>query len=212
MNSLTALNTELLMTESHDDALSDCTEKADAIIIKKVLAGDETAFHDIFEKYKRLVAAAAGRYFRQADQIEEIVQITFSKAFFDLKKFRGKYDLSLASWLVKIATNACLDILKKHKTKPESLVLELSAEENEHLLSILTDENRNFENILIEKDFAEKILAHLHPLDRALLQMLHSEEMSVSEISKITGWSKPNIKVRACRARRALRKVLHKLL
>lgn len=198
------------MTETHNEKIGD--ELTDAESIKRVLASDETAFYDIFEKHKKLVALTAARYFRQADQIEEIIQITFSKAFFELKEFRGQYDFSLASWLVKIARNACLDALKKQKTSPEHLTLNLSDEENRQLLSILRDKKGNSENILIEKDLAQKILAYLHPLDRTLLQMLYGEELSVSEISQITGWSKANIKVRAFRARRALKKVLHKLL
>lgn len=94
-----------------------------------VLAGDESAFEEIFEKHKRIVAIVAARYFRQPPQIEEIIQIAFAKAYFELKNFRGKNDFSLASWLAKITANACLDAIKKSKRKPENLLSEFSEDE-----------------------------------------------------------------------------------
>lgn len=187
------------------------TQTADCRLIKLVLAGDEIAFEQMFENYKRLVAAIAARYFSRPEQIEEVIQISFARVYFELKNFRGDYDFSLASWLGKITTNICLDILKKQQRKPENLLCELSETEKETLFADLRSGNETEEN-LIERDLAEKLLAHLPNADRALLQMLYAEEMSVKQISEITGWSISKIKVRAFRARKSLRKVLRKFL
>ena len=186
-------------------------QTADVHLIKLILAGDEPAFEMMFERYKRLVAVIASRYFERPEQIEEIIQITFAKAYFELEKFRGEYDFSMASWLGKITTNACLDTLKKQRRKPENLLSELSDAENETLLADLKS-GGNAEEIFIERDLAEKLLAHLPKTDRALLQMLYAEEMTVRQVSEITGWSISKIKVRAHRARNSLRKVLRKFL
>lgn len=205
---------ELLMSRPENKSAENinCFEKPDACLVELVLAGDETAFEDIFERYKRFVAIIAGRYFQRPEQVEEIIQISFTKAFFELKDFRGKHDFSMASWLGKITTNTCLDTLKKQKRKAENLISELSDAENKFIFANLTDKSGNAENNLVGRDLAEKLLSRLPPADRALLQMLYTEEMSVDEISLVTGRSSSNIKVRAHRARAALRKVLGKFL
>lgn len=213
MDNSIAWQNELLMSDAenrHADASS--SEKADAMLVELVLAGDETAFQDIFERHKRSVALAASRYFRQPEQIEEVVQISFAKAYFDLSGFRGDHDFSLASWLGKITTNVCLDRLKKQKRRPENSISEFSESENENILAELADSNLNAETDLVRRDLAEKLLSQLPPADRALLQMLYAEEMSAREISAVTGWSSANVKVRAYRARRSLRKILRRFL
>src|SRR5262245_9123959 len=105
----------LVRPEREDTPISVASEMSDRFLINSLLAGDETAFELIYERYKRLVASIAGRFFRQSEQIEEIIQITFSKAYFEMSRFRGDHDLSLGSWLGKITTNACLDVLRTQK-------------------------------------------------------------------------------------------------
>lgn len=188
-----------------------CVKQTDMQLVSLVLTGNEAAFEEIFERHKRLVAIFAARYFRQPQQIEEIIQITFTKAYFELKSFRGKNDFSLPGWLGKIASNVCLDAIKKNKRKPENFLSEFSENEGENLFALLKN-NGNIENDLVGRDLAEKLLAKLPPSDRALLQMLFVEEMSVAEVAEITGHSKANIKIRTFRARRALRKILEKFL
>lgn len=204
----------MLMTRSNDEGAADfvAVEKSDAQLVELVLADDETAFENIFERYKRFVASIAARYFQRPEQIEEIIQISFAKVYFELKDFRGRHDLSLASWVARITTNSCLDALRRQKRKAENLICELSEAETEALLAEPVDSHKSSEKSLVDRDLAEKLLSHLAGEDRALLQMLDAEEMSVAEVAEITGWSKSKIKIRAFRARNALRKILQKFL
>lgn len=201
MESSTAWQDKFIMSRA--EKLS--AEISDYHLVKLVLAGDSTAFEKIFERYKRFVASIAARYFQQPEQIEEMIQISFTKIFFELKNFRGDHDFSMASWIGRITTNTCLDALRTQKRKSENQISDLDLE-NEKLL------NKNSETEAIEKDLAEKLLARISQEDRAILQMIHVEEMSVGEVSEITGWSKSKIKIRAFRARLALRKIIHKFL
>jgi RNA polymerase sigma-70 factor (ECF subfamily) len=214
MDYSTACQDEKFMPDTEDESAEPVTraENSDRRLVELALAGDETAFEQIFERYKRLVASIASRYFQRPEQIEEIVQIGFAKAYFELKRFRGRHDASLASWLGKITTNACLDALRSRNRKSENLLCELSETEIESLFAAAPDNNRNTEKSLVERDLAEKLLSRLAADDRALLQMLDAEEMSVQEVAEITGWSNSKIKIRAWRARNALRKVLRKFL
>ena len=51
------------------------------------------------------------------------------------------------------------------------------------------DSGKTVERQAIHRDLAEKLLAHVSAEDRAILQMLYAEEMTISDISEITGWS-----------------------
>lgn len=186
-------------------------ETTDKQLVGRVLAGDEIAFEQIFERHKRPVARVAARFFRQPDEIEEIIQITFTKGYFELKNFRGERDLSLPSFLARIATNAALDVLRSRKRKSENFFSELTSDENAFLIDALHNENQT-ENRIIQRDLAEKLLSRLAAEDRALLEMLDAEEMTVAEVAQITGWSNSKIKVKAHRARNALRKILGRFL
>src|SRR5687767_3205210 len=114
-----------------------CAFRTDPQLVELVLAGDETAFEQIFERHKRTVARTAARYFQRPEQIEEIIQISFAKAFVELAKFRGEHELSMPSWLGRIAANACLDQLRSQKRKPENLQCELTDGEAESLLDLV---------------------------------------------------------------------------
>ena len=186
------------------------SERTDKQLVDLTLAGDEVAFECIFERHKRRVAVVAGRFFKNPAEIEEVIQICFTKAYFELKNFRGMYDFSLVSWLKRIAANACLNKLKTRTTKIEGLTGTLNDHQIEAFVADL--KTKNAEELVVQRDLVEKLLASLSVDDRFILQMLHAEEMSSSEIAKMLGWSSTKVKVRAFRARRSLAKVLRRLL
>ncbi len=196
--------------ESSTSVLS--KEKSDFQLIEQALAGEGYAFEEIFTRYKKLVAVTASRYFHQSQQIEEVIQIVFVKAFAEMKDFRGKHGFSLPSWLGRITTNACLDIHRSQKRKPENLYSDLSSDEIEYLRATGTDSIKNAESSLVNRDLADKLLSRLDVEDRVILQMMYSEDMSVNEIAEVTGHTKANIKIRAFRARNTLRKIISKFL
>jgi len=80
------------------------------------------------------------------------------------------------------------------------------------LFADTAQENKSVEDLTIDRDLAEKLLSNLRVEDRAILQMLYAEEMSVLEMAKETGWSSSKIKIRAHRARHALNKILKKFV
>lgn len=205
----TALRNEALVRTVEEDRAGAAihAERTDAQLVELVLAGSATAFECLFDRHKRLVASIASRFVRKPEQIEEAIQIAFSKAFIELRRFRGDHDNSFVGWLAKITTNTCLDLLRSQKRKPENLLEDVGA--LEHLVS---ERERSSEDRLIEKDLADKLLAHVAADDRALLHMLYSEEMSMAEIASQFGWSISKTKIRAWRARHSLRRVIKRLL
>ena len=119
--------------------------------------------------------------------------------------------MSLASWIARISTNACFDALRSEKRKPEDLCCDLTEGEAESL-AVFASDTPDAEKSMLDRDLTEKLLSRVAADDRALLQMLYVEEMSIAEIASVTGWSASKIKVRAWRSRNALRRILRKFM
>jgi RNA polymerase sigma-70 factor (ECF subfamily) len=220
MQSATAV--EQLMDEMTDNAdastlaplpLADA-EATDVELVARVGAGDESAFEQLFKRHRRRVALIAGRFFRQREQIEEVLQESFTKAFFALPDFSNQQETSFAAWLARIAFNASYDELRRIKRRPESAPGNVNEDEADWLQESLRDEspNADIESAAIARDLAGKLLARLSPEDRLVLVMLDVEEMPVAEIAQAFNWSMSKVKVRAHRARASLRRVLNRFL
>jgi len=184
---------------------------SDRQLVDLILTGDEAAFEELFDRYKRLVAMIASRYFRRPEQVEEVVQVAFSKMYFELRNFRCEHELSLPGWLGRITANASLDILRSQKRKPEDLVCDLSETEQFNLMSV-AQSGVEGEQQFIDRDLADKLLSRLAPEDRVLLQMIYGEGLSFAEAAKAMGWAISKTKLRAWRARNNMRKTLKRLL
>jgi RNA polymerase sigma-70 factor (ECF subfamily) len=195
------------LAQTHD-------ETSDLDLIARTSTGDDEAFEELFKRHRRRVALIAGRFFRQPQEIEEVVQEAFTKAYFALGDFTGAQGASFAAWLARITFNACYDELRRLKRRPESTLSEVSDEETAWLKEQLhaTGAGSNVEAAAIARDLAAKLLSRLSPEDRLLLVMLDAEGLSVSEIAQLNRWSISKVKVRAHRARMSLRRVLKRFL
>lgn len=210
----TALRQESLASPIENEVAAPhfSAERTDFQLVESVLKGDELAFEEIFHRHKRMVAAIGRRHFSKPEEIEEIIQISFAKAFRQMTSFRGGHDGSFTGWLATIATNACFDVLRTQRRRPEKLSCELNDGEAQLLLDLSGPNALSAEKWLADSDLAHKLLTHLSASDRSLLEMLYVHELSVAEIAERQGCSTASVKVRAWRARGQLRKVLRRLL
>jgi RNA polymerase sigma-70 factor (ECF subfamily) len=186
-------------------------ERADAELAALARAGDEAAFEELFRRHRRRVALIAARFFRQRQQVEEIVQESFAKAFFALGEFANGRDASFAAWLARISFNVCYDELRRQKRRPEGALEEATEEESVRLRERLRG-GPDAEGQAVSRDLATKLLARLAPEDRLVLVMLDVEGLSAAEIAGLLGWTVSKVKVRAHRARAHLRRVLERFL
>ena len=189
-------------------------EASDAELVFRVRGGDETAFEALFNRHRRRVALIAGRFFGQREQIEDVIQESFTKAYFALDDFSGAQEESFAAWLARISFNTCYDELRRRQRLPESAAANLSEEETDWLRKRLRTEDAgsDIESAIVARDLTSKLLRRLKPEDRLVLVLLDVEEMTVAEIAQLTNWSQSKVKIRAHRARAALRRVLRKFL
>ncbi|HLM57391.1 MAG TPA: sigma-70 family RNA polymerase sigma factor [Pyrinomonadaceae bacterium] len=202
------------MREKADSGEAEARPETDAGLVARVLGGEEEAFEELFGRHRRRVALIGSRFFRRPEQIEEVVQESFTKAYFALSDFNARPEGSFAAWLARIAFNSCYDELRRQGRRPETALEDVTAEEAASLGRRLREEGgrRDAESAAVSRDLAEKLLNRLSAEDRMVLVMLEVEEMPVAEIAGALGWSLSKVKVRAHRARAALRRALGRFL
>ena len=188
------------------------TEWTDDALVAAAGAGDESAFEQLFERHRRQVARIAGRFFAQREQIEEIIQDSFIKAYFALGTYHGTHEASFRAWLTQIAVNTCYDQLRRARRRPEHAVEDFDDNETHQFAGQLRAAGRDIESALVSRDLAAKLLMRLSPEDRLVLTLLDVEGFSVAEIAELTNWSISKVKVRAHRARAHLRRVMQRFL
>src|SRR5262245_63043952 len=98
-------------------------------LVAAARAGDESAFCRLFERHRRLVSRLGYRFFPRRDQVEEIIQESFIKAYFALDDYQGGGEKSFVSWLARIAVRTCYDELRRARGRRESRIGDLVAEE-----------------------------------------------------------------------------------
>ena len=184
-------------------------EPTDAELIAAVLKGDTASFEPLVAKYQPRVFATARRYARRESEVEDIVQEVFFKAFQKLSSFRG--EAPFEHWLMRLAVRTCYDFLRGHQRNKEKPFTELSEPEEDWLERFVSEPSGADENAAAARQLINKILEHLSPPARLVIQLLEIEEKSVKEISKLTGWSVPLVKVRAFRARAEMKKILARI-
>lgn len=184
-------------------------EQTEAELIAAVLKGDAASFEPLIEKYSPRVFATARRYARRESEIEDIVQEVWLKAYQKLKSFRG--EAPFEHWLMRLAVRTCYDFLRSHQRNRESSFSELSEPEDDWLERFIHHPEAARDDAAAAKQLVQRVLQQLSPPARLIITLLEIEDRSVKEISKLTGWSVPLVKVRAFRARAEMRKILAKI-
>ena len=184
-------------------------ERTEAELIAAVLKGDTASFEPLIEKFSPRVFATARRYARRDSEVEDITQEVWLKAFQKLGSFRG--EAPFEHWLMRLAVRTCYDFLRAHQRNRETAFTELTEPETDWLDLFVHEPETAVENADAARLLIERVLEKLSPAARLVITLLEIEDRSVKEISKITGWSVPLVKVRAFRARAEMRKILTRI-
>lgn len=152
--------------------------------------GDPEAFAELVRLHQRRVFRLAGRFFRRSEEVEEAAQDTFLTAWRKLGTYRARAPFE--HWLTRVCLNCCYQRLRREKpTRP--IPEEPAAAET-------GDPDARLD--------AARLLSRLGPEDRFVLLLLHGEGWTTHEIANRLGWTRSNVKVRAHRARKKLRRIL----
>ncbi len=181
--------------------------------MRAALEGDSTAFEALVLRHRHAVTAVSGRFFFQRPDAEDAAQEAFVKAYMKLGKL--KPGVPFAYWILRVTTNCCLDRLRRNGRRPERPLSQVSENEaawlDRHLAARSQREHRALERSTEARSLMARILPRISPKDRAALYLLDGEGRSVEEVAALLGWSRANVRVRAFRARRVLRKAIMEL-
>lgn len=188
--------------------------RPDEELIAEAKGGDGGAFSEVVSRHRTRVERLCQRFFSDPEMVHDLAQESFLKAFAALKTYRA--EMPFGAWLRAIAVNLCYDELRRRKRRPEELVGDFSEPELGwiQLVSTATPEEivADAEERRAAHDLAHRLLDMLKPEDRMVLVLKDSEDVGFGEIAKILGWSQAKVRIRAFRARHALRKQAERMM
>jgi RNA polymerase sigma-70 factor (ECF subfamily) len=181
---------------------------SDIELVKQALNGNDSAYTELMNRYKKKVEIIVSRLVKKEFDVEDLVQEIFTKAFTSLSTFKSEF--SFSTWLYKIATNHCIDHIRKRKISTYSLDEELELEEDTVHREI-PDWSKTPDYELLRKEKSEIIHQAINSLPehyRKVIILRHFEDKSYEEIAKELKLPIGTVKVHLFRARELLYKKL----
>ena len=187
---------------------------SDSELVVQAQNGDKEAFDTLMQRHTNRAYSLGFRMTRNAADAQEIVQNTFLAVFRNIKNFRG--EAQFTTWLTRIATNQCLNLLKKRRNKKE-------------VFTGLADSEDSWDNIEVSKDLSpwqhnpeEKVknqelqrilagaLTQLSEKYRLVILLRDVHGLSTKEAAETLKVSESNVKIRLMRGRLLLKDLLAK--
>lgn len=179
--------------------------------IQQVRNGDQRAFGDIVEFYKDKVFQLCYRMLGDRHEAEDVAQEAFLRAYVNIHTFQMNRKFS--TWLYRIATNLCIDRIRKKK--PDFyLDAEVAGTEGLDMYSQIASDEKLPEEELENLELKERIQLEIQKLPekyRAAIVLKYVDELSLKEISEILHLPIGTVKTRIHRGRDALRKSMQSL-
>ncbi|MEZ4636675.1 MAG: sigma-70 family RNA polymerase sigma factor [Caldilineaceae bacterium] len=167
-------------------------------LLERSLAGDLSAFNHIVVEYQALAYSVAYRLLDDADSAGDAVQDSFIKAFRALETFRGG---SFKSWLMRIVTNTCYDVLRARKRRKTDSIDDMPVESE--YIPAFTDDSESPQQYVERQELAGLIslaIRHLPEDQQISIVLCDVEGYSYEEIAEITGAAIGTVKSRISRA------------
>ena len=179
-------------------------------LLERCRKGNVEAFEQLIEAYQGKILNYCFRMLGNRSDAEDAAQEVFVKVYRFIGSFTGQS--SFSTWLYKVASNVCFDILRKRKRRGgESLSLQQYTAEGEEFDLPLEDDSyspdRSFQRTEAQRVLKEA-LEKLSPEHRRVIILRDIEGLSYEEIAGIVGTAAGTVKSRINRARQILQKLL----
>ena len=173
--------------------------------IEKAKIGDQVAFTFLLDFYWNEVYAFMLKRTENETDAEDITIETFSKAFDKIATYNPEFQFN--TWLIAIAKNVHIDILRKKKS---SLFVEITDEDDYHAYNI-ADTTPSAEDKLITEQNLSQLLQYIKELKlhyQEVIQLRYFQEMSYQEIANQLDEPLSNVKVKILRAKKLLAEII----
>jgi RNA polymerase sigma factor (sigma-70 family) len=175
----------------------------DKQLIADAIAGKQDAYKRLMKKYHNAIAHLIMRMVGSQGDVEDLTQEAFIKAFNSLESFNEEFAFS--TWLYKIATNNCIDHLRKRKLKTFSIDRPIGSEENQQFE--IPDDTNIPDSAILQAQQSSAIRQAIDSLPekyRVVIVMRHQEEKSYEEIAVELDLPLGTVKAHIFRAREML--------
>ncbi len=180
----------------------------ETVLVERALGGDQQAFGLLVRRHERLVFRIVGGFLRNPEDVKDVAQEAFLRAFEGLKSFR--LGAPFGPWIARIATRASYDRLRQKRRTSEVAWEDLSPGEQAEAQDLAA--GKGPADRAAVRDLLERALASLPPKDRMVLIMSDALGFSGVEVAQAMGCSPLAGRIRLHRARRAARKIVEGLI
>ncbi len=186
----------------------------DKSLVRRARGGEQRAYSELVKRHKRGIERLIRPICRNAttDEVEDLVQEAFTKAFLHLNSYSEEYAFS--TWLYRIATNHAIDHLRRKKLS----VFSISAPpgggdkgDDESKDFEITDSSWIPEQLMLSEErtqIIENAIDQLPENYKKIIKLRHNDDMEYDEIAKVLNLPMGTVKVHLHRARAALGKML----
>lgn len=178
------------------------SSEQDRALVEEALAGRQEAYQRLLEKYQEPLRRHVGRMVRPNDEVDDLVQEAFIKAFTSLASYSSEFAFS--TWLYRIATNHAIDFLRKKKLQTFSL--DRPGREDERALEVPDTTYRPDHHVMADQRRAliHEAIEQLPEKYHRVIVMRHQREMSYEEIATELDLPLGTVKAHIFRARALL--------
>ena len=166
---------------------------------------DKDKFEELYHSYKNQMTYVAMSVVRNETDAEDITIETFSKAFDKLSTYNSDYQFN--TWLIAIAKNVHIDLLRKKRT---ALFVEISEDQDQMVYNI-ADTDPTAEDVIISQQNLAKLLQDikkLKPAYQEVIQLRYFQELSYQEIAEKINEPLNNVKIKLLRAKKLLAEII----
>lgn len=182
----------------------------EATLIEAARAGNHNAFGELVGRHSSRIYGVSFRILKNREDAEDNLQNVFCKAFRKIRQFEGKSQFS--TWLVRIAMNDALMMLRRHRSKDKRERSDgMQSQTDPGTYEDPRDWSADPERQYITKELTAKALGGLHPALRVTFLLHKGEGWTNNELARVLGIRAETVKSRVFRARTRLRQQLRSL-
>jgi RNA polymerase sigma-70 factor, ECF subfamily len=195
-------------------ALPAMTDSADSILVQASIGGDQVAFTELVTRYRPAVFRIVLRILGNTADNEDAIQEIFIRTMISLEKYDQSYPF--APWILKIASNYCIDQIRRRKARKYKLWSDLSDAEERKVIWNMSSKPPADDSTQADShgylEVAQLLLDRLKPRRRMAFVLREIEGRSYEEVAAILGVPETTARVRVWRARNDLNKAFLKHL
>jgi RNA polymerase sigma factor (sigma-70 family) len=176
--------------------------KYDLTLVEAAVKGSQAAYGELMDRYRDSIYYMMQKMVKNQDDADDLTIEAFGKAFSRLDQYTPNF--SFSTWLFKIASNNCIDFMRKKRVKVTSMDTGYTTDSGEVIYFDASSSTQNPEESLIHVQkvkLMRNLVEKLKPRYRELVELRYFEELSYEEISETLNLPLGTVKAQLFRAR-----------